>query len=49
MRQVIKTMLIVVSATLVVLVVHHVAEQAQAFAGEIVWPAFIQAPGLPLL
>lgn len=38
MRQEIKIILIVVSATLAALFVHHSLEQAQASAGTIAWP-----------
>jgi len=38
MRQEIKTILIVVSATLAALFVHHSLEQAQASAGTIILP-----------
>src|SRR5215213_802565 len=51
MKQELRTILIVVSATLAALVFHHVAEQAQVLAGEILWPGNVELPpvveGLP--
>ena len=41
MSQEIKTILIVVSATLAALFVHHSLEQAQASAGTIICPSFL--------
>ena len=44
MIQELKTIVIVVSATLAALFVHHALEQAQASAGEIVSPKAIAVP-----
>ena len=51
MKQELRTILIVVSATLAAPLFHHLTEQAQALPGEILWPGSVELPpgieGLP--
>ena len=51
MKQELRTILIVVSATLAALVFHHATEQAQVLAAELLWPGSVELPpvieGLP--